>query len=952
MPETACFGHRCGNYLEPRRASEGLSMLRELLSVLGICIGVLVLGGTAAAGETTHDPSAELRAAVYNNDIEMITSLLDSGVSVNDWSGEASPLHFAARGVKLDVVKLLIHTGADVDAPDGGMYGGTPLHWAIEYAGYHYLKRASVEEVVKALVEAGSSVDATDRHGLTALHWAARDGPIFVVHRLVNLGADVNARSSTGTVPLHLAAERGKTHAVDALLEAGANPNAFSDAGISPLHLAAAGAGAKQRVVGETGPLAMPGTIRSLLEYGAELDAPAQPGVATPLMIAIREDIDATLALIDAGANVNYRGGQPYSPLHLAACEKNVKAAEALLAAGADVDALDADGRTPLHWLAGASGDEHRIAKMLIAAGGDLDGGTPSGPTPMHALLPIAISAGNGRIATLLLSHGAAINDGDEAAALLALAERRELANVAVSIIERAATTEGQLLQPEKPLALLEAAARLDARLTLPRLLEHRDDRDPADDQTDAALLRTAVVHGSAAIVEFFIDRATVELRHGDRWLHLSATGGSGRVAEALLDAGVPLAEKDELGRTPLHAAVVERSSNVAELLADRGADVNAADLFGWTPFHLSLFREIGEVQHDTVRMLLERGARVDAETVLAGWRPLHIAAHLGSPEFVELLLQHGADVNARMRLGERTPLHLALRHQANLQAHATSTTDSMFWSDDELASRTAAADEVVNVLMMAGARDHDSEEAFPPVYYDGHLRDGQVWQEMLYPAPSATASSANWEVIHGSFTDAGADERLLIGAVGSVEPLGFGVAYLHGLLDQDGRMALQWLSDHRFAFVELSRDEDGVDQPAYAMSTSRSWWCGPSEATMRYEPTTRQFHSSQFESLEVELAYLDHSRLVSSGIYINFDPENLPNEKQKAQIFDTAHKAGLNQFHADTTFEDLEIWIFDYPYLRFDDDVVPVCHQFPNEIQKLWKACGSNARIAWSADC
>ncbi len=96
---------------------------------------------------------------------------------------------------------------------------------------------------------------------------------------------------------MHLAVARGATNTVDALLEAGANPNAVSVVGIMPLNLAARGAGEKETVILETGPLKMPVTIRSLWEHGAKLDPPAQPGVVTPLMDAIKHDTDAALAL-------------------------------------------------------------------------------------------------------------------------------------------------------------------------------------------------------------------------------------------------------------------------------------------------------------------------------------------------------------------------------------------------------------------------------------------------------------------------------------------------------------------------------------------------------------------------------------------------------------------------------------------------------------------------------
>ena len=766
------------------------------------------------------------------------------------------------------------------------------------------VRTGDVERVV-ALLESGVPVNERDGEALP-LHIAAADANLELVELLVRAGADANQadQGTGGGTPLHWAVtsqREGVGAVVGALVEAGSKLYATDREGRTPLDRAVVPSPvASKKHYMEA--------VLALIEAGAELEPPAQSGLDTPLMLAMREDIDVLRMLVDAGADVNYRGGQPYSPLHLAVCEQNPAAVGMLLAAGAEVDAHDDDGRTPLDCVAQAPGDASGIAEMLIDAGADVDGVSPSGATVV-APLPAAVYAGNGRVAALLLARGAAV---DETASLLALAEHRDLADVAVGIIERTAKMEGKLLQPDRPRTLLEAAVRSNARLAVPWLLQHRDERGP----TDTALLRTAAVHDSAAVAEY------------------------------LIDAGVSLAERDERGRTVLHAAVVSRSSDVAELLADRGADVNAADLFGWTPLHLSLFGELGELRPETVRLLLERGARVEAETLLAGWRPLHIAAHLGSPEVVELLLEQGADVKARMRLGERTPLHLALRRQAALKDNAT----SMLASGSAL---PAALDEVVSILTMAGAKDHQNVEAFPPVHYDTHVRIGQNWKAGFYPRPSSTALDADWRVINGSFSAAGAKERLFIGAVGRIEWGDFGVAYLHALLDRAGLVRMQWLADRRFEFVGLSPNDEGVDRPMYVAPSCVS----PStkvESTMRYDPRTHQFHSNRFENLEVEAAYHEHTKGVSMGIYMRFDSEDLPNQRESRLIIDAVNQLGLAQLEVTDYSEDMGAvyWNFHYPYWRFDEDVQPVCNQLPKELHEHWLECGSSTRLAWPANC
>lgn len=62
--------------------------------------------------------------AIINNDVEMVKSLLEEGVDPNMSLDESElrPLHFAAQNNCLEIGKLLITAGADIDVatvPDG-----------------------------------------------------------------------------------------------------------------------------------------------------------------------------------------------------------------------------------------------------------------------------------------------------------------------------------------------------------------------------------------------------------------------------------------------------------------------------------------------------------------------------------------------------------------------------------------------------------------------------------------------------------------------------------------------------------------------------------------------------------------------------------------------------------------------------------------------------------------
>ena len=80
-----------------------------------------------------------------------------------------------------------------------------------------------------------------------------------------------------------------------------------------------------------------------------------------------------------------------------AANKGNIEAVKKHLAAGANVNAKDEDGWTPLHFAA-----TKEIAELLIAEGADVDAREKGGGTPLDK----AILLGQTEIADLLRKHG------------------------------------------------------------------------------------------------------------------------------------------------------------------------------------------------------------------------------------------------------------------------------------------------------------------------------------------------------------------------------------------------------------------------------------------------------------------------------------------------------------------------------------------------------------------
>ena len=179
----------------------------------------------------------ELHAAARIGCVERAVALLSRGViDINEGASQArgmTPLMIAASFGHPRVVRVLLNNGADLSMVNDD--GGTALHGSAE-GGYL--------EVTKLLVKAGADLDARISPGrCTPLYMAAKGGHSEVAGVLVDAGADPNTRRLGGATPLYKAAEYGHAAATKVLIRAKANPLlARSDASgvtLLPLDVAA-----------------------------------------------------------------------------------------------------------------------------------------------------------------------------------------------------------------------------------------------------------------------------------------------------------------------------------------------------------------------------------------------------------------------------------------------------------------------------------------------------------------------------------------------------------------------------------------------------------------------------------------------------------------------------------------------------------------------------------------
>jgi ankyrin repeat protein/truncated hemoglobin YjbI len=143
------------------------------------------------------------RPDVSANEIHRVTVLLDYGASPDDRGRYGlTALHYAVRGGKAPLIRLLLERGARADALDED--GLTPL--------LHLSKTRSKADpipVMELLAASGADLDARDETQGTLLMHFARQGKAEALRWLLARGADRNARNQSGKT----AAEIGRRHA-------------------------------------------------------------------------------------------------------------------------------------------------------------------------------------------------------------------------------------------------------------------------------------------------------------------------------------------------------------------------------------------------------------------------------------------------------------------------------------------------------------------------------------------------------------------------------------------------------------------------------------------------------------------------------------------------------------------------------------------------------------------
>jgi ankyrin repeat protein len=158
------------------------------------------------------DPELDLFEAATLGYVDRLRERLEADPSVvSAFSTDGfTALHFAAFFGKAEAARILLEHGASVDVYTRNPFANQPLHAAA--AGRHL-------EVCRVLLAAGADVNATQHGGFTPLHEAAQHGDVEMTELFLSAGADRAATTVAGETPADLATAAGHVDLASRLSE-------------------------------------------------------------------------------------------------------------------------------------------------------------------------------------------------------------------------------------------------------------------------------------------------------------------------------------------------------------------------------------------------------------------------------------------------------------------------------------------------------------------------------------------------------------------------------------------------------------------------------------------------------------------------------------------------------------------------------------------------------------
>jgi len=182
-----------------------------------------------ASNAVSYDSSNidnEMIDAARTQKTELLKCLIHKGANINAEKDGITALIYAAAYGSFDIVKFLIENGADVNAKNSDGQHVLAFGASSAYTSA-ILGPEDHEKMVRYLITKGNAkVNAISKAGNTALIWTARNGHLNIVELLMNFDADINVVNKKGYSALLWATQNQHYEISKKLVESGADINA------------------------------------------------------------------------------------------------------------------------------------------------------------------------------------------------------------------------------------------------------------------------------------------------------------------------------------------------------------------------------------------------------------------------------------------------------------------------------------------------------------------------------------------------------------------------------------------------------------------------------------------------------------------------------------------------------------------------------------------------------
>lgn len=335
--------------------------------------------------------------------------------------------------------------------------------------------------------------------------------------------------------------------------------------------------------------------VQLLLAKGARPTAGGTTSVSVLALACERGDSGIVNALLDAGAIVSADQADGLTPVSLCAGHSSAAVVQRLLAAGALVDLPDDSGQTPLMWAAAYGRVE--TLRLLIQRGAQVNRVSRQGFSPLF----FALKSGNPEAPLALLQAGGdAAHVAPDGTSAVQLAMYQHDYGFAALMVERGADLTAL---DRNGYALLHAAVLAEQPQLVKLLLAK-------------GALANALTGPSRVKRRFEVNFKVGDYETPTRSpLLLAAELGAAALMQELVDAGADPAFRAQDGATLVLAAVTSGKRAALALALQLSPDANVTTPDGQTPLHLLLSGDVGPETGDMLRLLADKGARVDIKS-------------------------------------------------------------------------------------------------------------------------------------------------------------------------------------------------------------------------------------------------------------------------------------------------------------------------------------------------